>query len=216
MRIGVLGTGTVGRTLGTALVAAGHHVAMGSRTADNETAAAWAEPLGSRHGTYADAAEGADVLVNATPGTHSVEVLRAAGADQLYGVVVLDVSNSLDTSSGSPRLADTGGTSVAEQLQQTFPQLRVVKSLNTVNASVMVDPAKVPGAHTVFVAGDDADAKGVVRGLLGAFGWPEGSVLDLGGLSAAAGLEAYVLFWVATWQALGDPVFNIAVVRGHG
>lgn len=214
MRIAVLGTGGVGVTLATRLTEVGHEVAMGSRTADNESAARWAEEHTGRHGTFADVAAWGELLVNATGGLVSVAAVTAAGAPNLAGKVLVDVSNPLDGSTGFPpeiRLAD--GVSVAEQLQRAFPAARVVKALNTMNATLMVHPETLPDPGSVFLAGDDADAKEAVRGLLRQFGWPEASLVDLGGIVAARGLEHYVRFWVDAMVALGTPTFNVRLVR---
>lgn len=216
MRIGVLGTGSVGQALGTALAAAGHEVSMGARSADNPAATAWAAEQGAQHGTFADAAAYGEVLVNATAGTRSLEALTQAGAEQLDGTVLVDVANALDHSVGFPPALRVGpGESLAEQIAAAFPRLRVVKTLNTMNAAVMADPARVPGEHTVFVAGDDAEAKAVVRGLLRDLGWPDGAVLDLGDLTAARGMEAYMPLWLSLVSTLGTSVFNIAVRTGE-
>lgn len=224
MRIGVLGTGSVGRTLAAGLSAAGHDVAVGTRDVAStmgsrpteggaEAYAAWA----ARHpgvGLLAlpDAAAHGDVVVNALNGQHSVAGVRAAGVERLDGTVLLDVANVLDFSQGFPPRVGAGDTSLAERLQAAVPGARVVKALNTVTAPLMVDPGAVAsGEHTVFVCGDDADAKTVVRRLLGDLGWSD--VLDLGPLSAARATEAYLGLWLATMQALGTPMFNVRVVR---
>ena len=162
MRIAVLGTGAVGRALGTRLVETGHEVRMGSRTAGNDTAVAWAAELGraAGEGTFADAAAWGEVVVNATGGLVSIDALTSAGADNLAGKVLLDVSNPLDFSGGfPPTVVQTDGRSLGEQIQEAFPDARVVKTLNTMNADVMVHPRALAGSHSVFVAGDDGDAK---------------------------------------------------------
>jgi predicted dinucleotide-binding enzyme len=145
-----------------------------------------------------------------------VNALEMAGGNAaLAGKVVLDVSNPLDFSTGELRLTVCNTDSVGEQLQRTFPDARIVKGLNTVNGSVMVEPTLVPGAHTIFVAGNDADAKRVVTGLLGELGWPSAHVLDLGGIEASRGLEMYMPLWVSILRALdGNLAFNINVVQG--
>ncbi len=216
MRIGVLGTGTVGQALATRLVEAGHEVTMGARDPDNPRAREWAAAAGERadHGAFAPAAAGAEVVVNATAGSGSLAALAAAG--DLAGTVIADVSNPLDTSHGMPpRLTTPPGDSLAEQIQRAHPRARVVKTLNTVNAAVMAHPETVAGEHDIFVAGDDADAKATVAGLLGDLGWPARSVVDLGGLVAARGLESYLLFWVAVWAATGHNNFNVKLVGAH-
>src|SRR3954449_49530 len=162
MRIGVLGTGVVGRTLGSALLEGGHDVRMGSRSAANEHAVAWVAETGDRasEGTFADAAGFGELVVNATAGAASLDALEAAGAEQLAGKVLVDVSNPLDFSAGMPpTLTVCNDDSLAEQLQRAFPEARVVKTLNTVTAAVMVQPDLVSGRHTMFMCGDDAAAK---------------------------------------------------------
>jgi predicted dinucleotide-binding enzyme len=214
VRIAVLGTGIVGRTLGSALLRNGHEVRLGSRTAGNETAVAWAQDIGgpASEGTFADAAGFGELIVNATAGAASLDALRAAGAELLAGKVLLDVANPLDTSRGMPpTLTVCNDDSLGEQIQREFADVRVVKTLNTVTAAVMVDPALVDGGHTVFVAGNDGAAKTEARALLGEFGWPEERVIDLGDISAARGLEMYLPLWLRLWQAGGTPVLNVEV-----
>jgi hypothetical protein len=215
MRIGVFGTGMVGKAIATKLVNVGHEVCMGSRTADNEEATNWASEAGASatHGTFADAAGFGELLFNCTGGMVSLAALEAAGEDNIGDKVVVDVSNPLDFSHGMPPSLAVGNTdSVGEQLQRGFPRARVVKSLNTMNCAVMVDPAAVPGYHNVFVSGDDAGAKATVTDLLGEFGWPKESVIDLGDIKSARGAEALVLFWVFLRGALGGNQFNLGVV----
>jgi predicted dinucleotide-binding enzyme len=215
MRIGVLGTGAVGEALATRLVETGHDVVMGARSATNEKAAAWAGRQQERAaaGSFADAAAHGEVVVNATGGTVSIAALTQAGADNLAGKVLVDVSNPMVPDSGfPPRLEPVGDDSIAETIQRAFPDARVVKTLNTVTADVMVDPTLLGGEHDVFVAGDDAEAKAVVTELLRGFGWPETAVRDLGGLIAARGLEMYLIFWIALRMSIGQNRFNVRVV----
>jgi predicted dinucleotide-binding enzyme len=216
VKIAVLGTGVVGTTLASKLSELGHEVAMGSRSPDNEDAAAWAAGAGegASHGSFADAAESAELVVNCTAGGASLEALEAAGEQNLSGKLLIDVANPLDFSAGfPPTLSVTGADSLGEQIQRAFPEAKVVKALNTMSCQVMVDPARVPGDHDVFVCGDDDDAKERVGELLQSFGWPEGSIFDLGDISAARGAEAYVLLWVRLYGALGSGDLNIKVVR---
>jgi predicted dinucleotide-binding enzyme len=215
MRIGVLGTGPVGQTLASRLVGTGHDVVMGSRTATNEKAVGWAEghPERAGAGTFADAAAHGEVVVNATGGDVSLDVLRMAGADNLAGKELVDVSNPMKPDSGfPPQLDPVGDDSLAERIQREFPAARVVKALNTMNADVMADPSLLPGAHDVFMAGQDAAAKDVVRALLTGFGWPDGSIRDVGDITAARGLEMYLIFWIGLRITLGQNHFNIRVV----
>lgn len=214
MRIGVLGTGSVGSTLSSRFVEVGHDVVMGSRTADNAAAAAWARGAGERGaaGTFADAAAHGEVVVNATAGAASLAALEAAGPDNLSGKVLVDVANPIAAYGPPIRLDPVGDDSLAERIQRRFPDARVVKTLNTVTASVMVDPAAVPGSHDVFMAGDDDDAKSTVRGLLREMGWAAESVRDLGGISSARGLEMYLVLWLGLAGSVGRYDFNIHVV----
>jgi predicted dinucleotide-binding enzyme len=216
MKVAVLGTGMVGKTLASKLAELGHDVAMGSRRPDNEEAAAWASGAGegASHGTFADAAESAELVLNCTAGTASVEALNAAGEQSLSGKLLIDVANPLDFSAGfPPTLSVMGADSLGEQIQRAFPEAKVVKALNTMNCEVMVDPARVPGDHDVFVCGDDEDAKAQVGKLLQSFGWPESSIVDLGDISAARGAEAYVLLWLRLYGAFDTGDLNIKVVR---
>lgn len=218
MRIAVLGTGVVGTSVGSRLVETGHEVRMGSRTAGNERAVAWvgATGAGASGGTFADAAAWAEVVVNATGGLVSVEALTAAGAENLAGKPLLDISNPLDFSGGfPPTVAQPDGRSLGELIQDTFPAARVVKTLNTMSADVMVHPRALPGAHTVFVAGDDAAAKALVAGLLRGFGWAPDEIVDVGGIAAARGLELYLPLWLSLMGTFGSPAFNVSVVRAR-
>ena len=212
MRIGVQGTGAVGKAIGTKLVELEHEVTMGSRTADNQQAAEWAAAAGERaaHGTFEDAAASGELVFNCTAGTASLEALRAAGEENLAGKILVDVSNALDFSQGTPPiLAVCNIDSIGEQIQRFFPETRVVKTLNTVNNQVMVDPGQVAGDHHMFVCGNDDAAKEEVRELLQSFGWER--FLDLGDISAARGMEMYLPLWVRLIEVVGTPVFNIKV-----
>src|ERR687885_2784507 len=155
MRIGVLGTGMVGQTIATKLVELGHEVTMGARQAGNEKGVEWAAGAGesAREGSFADAAAHGELVFNCTAGTASLEALRAAGEEELRGKVLVDVANPLDFSKGMPpTLTVCNDDSLGEQIQRAFPDARVVKALNTVNAFVMVAPVE---GTTLFVCGDD-------------------------------------------------------------
>jgi 8-hydroxy-5-deazaflavin:NADPH oxidoreductase len=214
LRYGVLGTGTVGRVLAGRLVEVGHEVRMGSRTPDNETAAAWAAEAGpnASHGTFADAAEFGQAVMNCTSGAASLDALAAAGAENLAGKVLIDVANPLTFETGRLTLTVCNTDSLGEQIQRAFPDARVVKTLNTMANEVMVHPEHVPGTHAVFMSGDDAEAKQLVSGMLEGFGWPPESVVDLGGIETARGTEMYLVLWIQMMQAGGARDFNISIV----
>lgn len=214
-RIGILGTGMVGRALGTRLAGLGHEVVMGSREAGHKWAARWAAETGGRAGTFADAADHGEVLINATAGAGSLAALHLAGADRLGDKVVLDTSNPLDFTDGfPPSLRPVNTDSLGETLQRAFPRARFVKTLNTVLASVMVDPGSLSEPHDVFVAGEDEDAKETARGLLTQLGWPREHIIDLGGIRSARGVEMYMTLWLALDDTFRSGNFNIRVVRG--
>ncbi|TSD40439.1 oxidoreductase [Rhodococcus sp. KBS0724] len=197
MKIAVLGTGKVGSALGEKLASAGHHVIYGSRTPSGAT-----ETVSHR-----DAVESADVVVTAIPGTDVITTLETIGADILDNKVVLDPSAAF-----TPQMTMAyPGDSVAQQVQARFPRARVVKTLNTMNFTIMVDPMKSLVQATVFVSGDDSDGKNLVRGLLKDLGWPEGSILDLGGVETALATEHAAPLFFATLMALQTPKFNFTV-----
>ncbi len=214
MRIGVLGTGMVGNAIGTKLASLGHEVTMGAREAGGEKARAWVEAAGgsASEGSFRDAAAAGELVFNCTAGIHSLAALEIAGAENLAGKVLIDVANALEISAGMPpRLAVCNDDSLAEQIQRAFPKADVVKALNTMNCEVMVDPAKAPGGN-VFVCGNGAGAKRQVGELLQSFGWPAESIIDLGGIDAARGMEMYLPLWLRLRKAVGTGHFNIAVV----
>jgi len=215
MRIGILGTGVVGKTLGTRLVTLGDNVRMGSRTAGNEKAREWVQQSGDQasEGTFADAAAHGEMVFNCTPGMASLDALNAAGSKNLSGKILVDLSNPLDFSRGMPPTLSVCNTdSVGEQIQRAFPATKVVKALNTVTAMVMVDPALIPGVHTMFVSGNDSAAKAEVINLLkSGFGWKE--VIDLGDIVGARAQEMFLPLWLRLYMTLQTPNVNIRVAR---
>ena len=215
MKIAVLGTGMVGETVGGKLVALGHEVKMGSRSASNEKAAAWVKRGGGKasQGTFADAAAFGELLFNCTSGEGSLPALEAAGKANLQGKILVDIANPLDMSKGFPPTLSISNTdSLGERIQRTHPELKVVKTLNTVNTNVMVEPSRVPGEHTMFICGNDAEAKTQVKRILTEwFGWKH--LIDLGDITHARGTEGYLPLWLRLYGALGTPDFNIHVVK---
>ena len=199
MKIAVLGTGNVGTALGTAFASAGHTIVYGSRTPGGEKNAV----------SYRDAAENADVVITAVPGAVAVATLEEVGEEVLGEKVVLDVSNAF-----TPQFTLAfPNDSVARMIQERFPRARVVKSLNTMNISVMTNPSAVSPASNVFVSGDDEAAKASVRTLLADLGWSEDAIFDLGGVATAAGPESTGLLFIGIMTALQTPTFNLAIAR---
>jgi 8-hydroxy-5-deazaflavin:NADPH oxidoreductase len=212
MKISVLGTGVVGQTIAQKLVALGHDVMMGARSADNEKALAFAAATGGKPGSFADAAAFGEIIVHATRGNTAIEVLHQAGEENLAGKLLIDISNPLDFSNGfPPSLTISNTDSLAEVIQRTFPRTHVVKTLNTVTASLMVEPGRIPGAHVVFVSGNDLGAKGRTMDLLRAFGWQ--SIIDLGDITTARGTEQMLPLWVRLYGKLGTGEFNFILTK---
>ena len=214
MNIAVLGTGMVGRAVSQRLAELGHAVTLGTRDPEATRARdGHADVPGVDLATFADAAAGADLVVNATGGDVTLEVLTAAGADNLAGKVLVDIANPLDFSQGFPPTLSVKDTdSLGEQVQRAFPEARVVKTLNTMNADLMVHPKQLAdGDHTVFVSGNDDSAKAVVTELLTSFGHTD--VIDLGDITTARGAEMVLPVWLRLMSALGTPKFQLKVVR---
>jgi predicted dinucleotide-binding enzyme len=187
---------------------------LGSRSATNEKAAKWVGDNGehARQGTFADAASFGEIVFNCTSGQVSLAALSAAGAANLDGKIIVDVSNPLDFSKGFPPTLTVCNTdSIAEQIQSTFPNSKVVKSLNTMTAAVMVNPSLVPGDHDVFVSGNDAGAKQRVSDLLRSFGWR--TIIDLGDVTSARGAEMILPLWLRLMGAFKSPVMNFHIAR---
>ncbi|MCA3218023.1 MAG: NAD(P)-binding domain-containing protein [Burkholderiales bacterium] len=204
----------VGQALASKLASIGHDVMMGARSAGNDKAAAWAAAHQGKVGSFADAARHGEVVINATLGGAALDALRAAGAANLAGKVLIDVANPLDFSRGMPPSRSIVNTDpLGEAVQREFPHARVVKTLNTMSCMVMVDPARVPGVHHVFVSGNDAAAKATARGLLGEFGWAAERIVDLGDITTTRGTEQLLPIWIRPWGALGTPDFNFAIVK---
>jgi 8-hydroxy-5-deazaflavin:NADPH oxidoreductase len=193
LRIGILGSGPAGRTLGSGLLDRGHEVMIGSR--DPAKVQTWVAAAGptARAGSFADAARFGELILLSVLGSAAEAVLRLAGLDNFDGKIVLDASDPLDFSSGRPGLFVGTTDSLGERVQRLLPRATVVKGLNTVVAEVMVDPSLTGGEPDMFIAGDSDDAKATVSALLADFGWP---IVDMGGIESARWLEALSLAWV--------------------
>ena len=215
MKIAVLGTGMVGETLGSKLIQLGHEVIMGSRSKNNDKASAWVQKSGAlaSQGSFADAAAAGELVLNCTLGSASIEALTQAGEDNLAGKILWDLSNPLDFSKGMPPSLFVSNTdSLGEQIQRAFPRTRVIKTLNTINCNLMVDAASLPGDHTLFLCGNDAEAKITSRDLISTwFGWRD--IIDLGDITASRATESYLHLWLRLWGALKSPQFNLHIVR---
>ncbi len=223
MRIGILGTGIVGRTLSGRLSHSGNDVMMGTRDVaslrerddQEEPFARWhtANP-GVKLGTFAETAAFGEIVVNATSGLASLEVLEGIGQEPLNGKILIDVANALDFSAGMPpTLAYCNNESLGERIQQALPHTKVVKTLNTMNARIMVDPRGIGnGDHHVFLSGNDPIAKRKVADYLRIwFGWK--NAIDLGDITSARGTEMVLPLWLRLWEALETSMFNFKIVQ---
>jgi predicted dinucleotide-binding enzyme len=215
-KIAVLGTGNVGDTIGSKLIELGHEVMMGSRTADNAKALAFVAKHNAQAsaGTFADATAFGELIFNCTAGMGSIEALKLAGEKNLEGKVLIDLANSLDFSKGAPpSLAFVNTTSLGEEIQKAFPQVKVVKALNTMWCGLMVNPAMINGGdHQTFVCGNDDDAKAAVKEILKSFGWIDSNILDLGDITKSRGTEMYLPLWLSIYGATKNGAFNIKLV----
>ena len=212
MKIGILGTGMVGSTLGTKLAQLGHDVKMGARKAGNEKAVAFAKANKASEGSFADAAAHGEIVFNCTSGGASLAALEQAGAKNLDSKVLVDVANPLDFSKGMPpSLTIVNTDSLGEQIQKAFPKARVVKALNTLNAGLMVNPAALKEPTDLLICGNDKAAKAQVTELLKSFGWK--SIIDLGDITNARGTEMWLALWIRLMGALGTPQFNLKLVK---
>lgn len=229
MKIAVIGTGTVGQTFASRLVSLGHKVMMGTRNVSDKLAATNKDMYGNppfsewhaanksvQLGTFAEAVAFGEIILNVTQGANSINALKQADTKNLDGKVLVDIANPLDFSKGMPpsllpELSNTN--SLGEEIQKTFPGVKVVKTLNTMWAGLMVNPNMIAaGDHSAFICGNDADAKAKVKSLMNEFGWKNENILDLGDITAARGTEAVLPIWLRIWSATQNGAFNFKVV----
>ncbi|MRS04472.1 NADP oxidoreductase [bacterium] len=228
-KIAILGTGSVGQTLASKFIVLGYNVMMGTRNVSEKLTETKTDGFGNKPfnewyslnkqvklGTYAEASAFGEILLNATKGSCSIDALKLAGPENLNGKILIDVANPLDSSKGMPpsllpELSNTN--SLGEEIQRTFPDLKVVKTLNTMWNGLMVAPDMLNnGDHVVFICGNHPDAKGKVKEILISFGWREKNILDLGDISASRGTEMYLPLWLRVFGAFNTAAFNIKVI----
>jgi predicted dinucleotide-binding enzyme len=213
MQIGILGSGVTAQTIGSKLVQLGNEVMLGSREEAKPSSVVWAKDAGQHalYGTFQNAAAFGEILFNCTLGIASLDALNQAGAENMKDKILIDTSNPIDRSTGIWKLTVCNTDSLGEQIQRAFPETRVVKTLNTINANVMTEPAKLTEMTDLFVSGNDLDAKAtVIRLLREWFGWRH--VIDLGDITTARGAEMYMLLWHYLRDVTPAPRFNIKVV----
>jgi len=227
MKIAVLGTGIVGQTITLKLKSLGHDVMIGTRDVTktlvrtdkdgygNPPFSEWyKQRSGIQLGNYKEAAIHAELLFNCTAGTGAVAALWQAGEANLKGKVLMDIANPLDFSNGHPPSLNPVNTdSLGETIQRTFPEMKVVKTLNTMNCYLMVNPSLVPGDHNVFISGNDADAKAKAIEILKSFDWKENNIIDLGDITTARGTEQLLPIWIRLWGKLQTAMFNFHIAH---
>ena len=228
MKIGILGTGMVGQTIAEKLVQLGHEVMMGTRDKKATLAKTGKDNFGRpafgdwiknnakvQLGNYSESASFGEFLVNATSGMGSLNALKSAGENNLANKVLLDVSNPLDFSKGMPPTLTVCNTdSLGEQIQRTYPKTKVVKSLNTLNTYVMVNPSMLQESTNIFLNGNDSNAKAEVKKLLMSFGWNDKDIIDMGDITTARGTEQILPIWIRLMGILQTPIFNFKIVMG--
>ena len=205
MRIGILGTGDVGRVLGSGLASLGHEVKIGSRTPQKPEVKEWLKAAGPKTsaGSFAEAAAFGEMAVLATLWIGTENAIKLAGSQNLAGKMVIDTTNPLDFSTGTPRLSVGHTDSAGETVQRWLPQSRVVKAFNHVGNAHFIKPQFPDGPPTMFICGNDGGAKKIVSGLLEAFGW---AVIDIGGIEGSRLLEPLAMLWIlygfrtSTWS----------------
>ena len=229
MEIAIIGTGGVGQTIASKLVSLGHQVMIGTRNVAEKLASQAKDGYGNppfaewhkqnqqiKLATFADAAEFGELVINATQGINSVNALKQADPKNLNGKILIDIANPLDFSHGMPPslLPELSNThSLGEEIQKTFPQVKVVKTLSTMWAGLMVNPAMINnGDHTNFICGNDIEAKQKVKSLLNEFGWKNENILDLGDISSARGVEAILPIWLRIMGAKKSAAFNFKII----
>lgn len=229
MKTSVFGTGIVGRVIASRLAGLGHTVTIGTRDVNKTLARTEKDAYGNppfgewysqnrnavKLSTYQEAASSAEVIFNCTMGQGSVEALKQAGSNALKGKVIIDISNPLDFSKGMPpSLSPVNTDSLGELIQRTFPDSKVVKTLNTMNCFLMVNPAALPGDHNVFISGNDGEAKSGVKEILKSFGWKDHHIIDLGDITTARATEQLLPIWIRLFGVLQNPMFNFNIVVG--
>ncbi len=204
-RVGVLGTGEVGRRLAAGFRSRGHDVMIGSREPGKPELREWlsGDGAGIEAGTFAQAAAHGELLVLAVLGNAAEEAIADARPDNFDGKVVIDTMNPLDFSSGfPPKLSITGEDSLGERIQRGLPDAKVVKAFNIIGNPYFVDPNLSEGRPTMLIAGEDEPAKRIVRDVLTDFGWSD--VVDIGGIEGSRELEAICIAWVKIGGARGS------------
>jgi predicted dinucleotide-binding enzyme len=217
MKVAILGTGQVGNLIGSKLIETGHQVMMGGREANNQKGLGFVKnnSENASYGTFAEAASFGEIIFNATNGKFGLDALKLMNTD-LAEKIIIDVANPLDFSTKPPTLIPefANTNSIGESIQNLFPKAKVVKTLNTLAMALAVNPRQLNnGDHSLFVAGNDENAKTKTITLLTEFGWNIDNIIDIGDITAARAMESYLILMVRLSMALKVPMHNIKVIR---
>jgi 8-hydroxy-5-deazaflavin:NADPH oxidoreductase len=230
MKISVIGTGTVGRTIASKLIGLDHEVMLGTRNVREKLDSLAKDGYGNppfsewyksnpkvKLGSFEESAAFGELVINATLGGNSLDALKLAGSKNLAGKIIIDISNPLDFSKGMPPSLIPGlsnTNSLGEEIQKTFPEARVVKTLNTMWCGLMVNPGLIGnGDHTNYISGNDAGARAEVKKLLKTFGWKDENLIELGDITGARAVEGVLLLWLRLLGTLNSGAFNLKFVR---
>lgn len=230
MKICIIGTGSVGQTIASKLIELGYDVMLGTRNVQEKLSSKEKDSYGNppfsewnklnaraKLGTFEEAAASGEIIINATYGGSSIAALKMAGAKYLSGKILIDISNPLDFSKGMPPSLLPGlnnTNSLGEEIQKTFPDTKVVKTLNTMWCGLMVNPGMIGnGDHINYISGNDPDARAEVKKLLKKFGWKDESLLDLGDITAARATETVLPIWLRVMGAINTGAFNFRLIR---
>jgi 8-hydroxy-5-deazaflavin:NADPH oxidoreductase len=218
MKIGILGTGQVGNLIGSRLIENGHQVMLGGREANNQKGLDFVKKHSSEnasYGTFAEVANFGEIIFNATSGRFALEALKLANTD-FSDKIIIDATNPLDFSTKPPTLISelSNTNSIGESIQNQYPKAKVVKTLNTVSMALAVNPNQLNnGDHSLFVSGNDENAKTKTKTLLTEFGWKIDNIIDIGDITAARAMEAYLLLFVRMSMSLKVAMFNLKVIK---
>jgi 8-hydroxy-5-deazaflavin:NADPH oxidoreductase len=230
MKISIIGTGTVGQTVASKLIEQGYEIMLGTRNVKEKLTSnlrdAYGNPpfsewhnanSGAKLGTFEEAGLFGEMLINATLGASSVAALKLTGKGNMAGKILIDISNPLDFSKGMPPSLMPGFNnthSLGEEIQKTFPDTKVVKTLNTMWSGLMVNPGLLAeGDHINFISGNDAGAKAEVKKILNQFGWKDENILDLGDITGARATESLMPIWLKVMSTIHTGKFNFRLIR---
>lgn len=217
MKIGILGTGQVGNLIGSRLIENGHQVMIGGREANNERGLAFLKnnSENASYGTFEEASFFGEIIFNATNGRFALDALKLCNTD-FEGKIIIDVANPLDFSTKPPTLIPefANTNSIGESIQNLFPKAKVIKTLNTLGMALAVNPKQLnDGDHSVFVAGNDENAKIKTKTLLTEFGWNVENLNDIGDITASRAMESYLILMIRLSMSLNIPMLNIKVIK---